>query len=102
LTSPVLSSVAALLTIFLVAITDWAITGVPLTLAAVGGGVLIIGAFGLLSWDTWKELKEEEEKRLKKGDDVVDDEESVDGERGRTEERGRAEERGRLLREEGV
>ncbi|RPB24284.1 hypothetical protein L211DRAFT_857266 [Terfezia boudieri ATCC MYA-4762] len=102
LTSPVLSSVAALLTIFLVAITDWVITGVPLTFAAVGGGVMIICAFGLLSWDTWKELKEEEEKLLKRGDDVVDDEESVDGERGRTEERGRAEERGKLLREEGV
>jgi len=96
LTSPVLSSVAALLTIFLVAITDWVITGVPLTLAAVSGGVMIIGAFGLLSWDTWNELKEEEEKKLKRGDDVVDDEESIDGERGRTEERGR------LLRGEGV
>ena len=102
LTSPVLSSVAALLTIFLVAITDWMITGVPLTFAAVSGGLLIIGAFGLLCWDSWLVLKEEEGKRLKRGDDVVDDEESADGERGRTEERGRAEERGRLLREEGV
>lgn len=93
LTSPVLSSVAALLTIFLVAITDWMIAGVPLTFAAVSGGVLIVGAFGLLSWDSWKELKEEEEKNLKRGDDVVDDEESVEGEI----ERGRTEERGRLL-----
>ena len=38
LTSPVLSSVAALLTIFLVAIVDWLWTGVPLAPAAIAGG----------------------------------------------------------------
>ncbi|KAF6231221.1 hypothetical protein HO173_010553 [Letharia columbiana] len=37
LTSPVLSSVAALLTIFTVAVTDWLLTGKPLSPAAIGG-----------------------------------------------------------------
>jgi drug/metabolite transporter (DMT)-like permease len=62
LTSPVLSSVAALLTIFLVAVVDWMITGIPLSLAAFLGGGLICIAFGLLSWSTWREMKEEQEK----------------------------------------
>ena len=47
LTSPVLSSVAALTTIFLVAIVDRAIFGTVLTPAAIFGGLLIIGAFAL-------------------------------------------------------
>ncbi|EKD17099.1 uncharacterized protein L3040_000376 [Drepanopeziza brunnea f. sp. 'multigermtubi'] len=59
LTSPVLSSVAALLTIFLVAIVDWAWTGVPLSPAAILGGLLIIAAFLLLSWSTYREMREE-------------------------------------------
>jgi len=63
LTSPVLSSVAALLTIFLVAITDWLLTGERLAPAAVGGGLLIIGAFLLLSWSTYREMDEERRKR---------------------------------------
>ena len=63
LTSPVLSSVAALLTIFLVAIVDWARTGKPLSLAAIIGGLLIIGAFLLLSWSTFREMNEERRKR---------------------------------------
>jgi drug/metabolite transporter (DMT)-like permease len=45
LTSPVLSSVAALLTIFLVAIVDWFRTGQPLSMASIIGGLLIIAAF---------------------------------------------------------
>ncbi|KAH8599200.1 hypothetical protein B0O99DRAFT_384863 [Bisporella sp. PMI_857] len=63
LTSPVLSSVAALLTIFLVAITDWVWTGVPLSPAAIIGGLLIISAFLLLSWSTFKELQAERQKK---------------------------------------
>lgn len=63
LTSPVLSSVAALLTIFLVAITSWLITGDPLSPAAIIGGLLIIGAFLLLSWSTYREMQEEGRKR---------------------------------------
>lgn len=64
LTSPVLSSVAALLTIFLVAIVDWMVTGKPLSGAAIVGGVLIIVAFLLLSYSTYRELDEERKRRL--------------------------------------
>ncbi|MCJ1432730.1 hypothetical protein MMC27_002087 [Xylographa pallens] len=65
LTSPVLSSVAALLTIFLVAIVDWALPGgTALSAAAIGGGLLIIAAFLLLSWSTYREMNEERRKRL--------------------------------------
>lgn len=73
LTSPVLSSVAALLTIFLVAIVDWLWTGVPLSPAAVVGGLLIIAAFLLLSWSTYREMAEE---RRKKQIDLSEDDES--------------------------
>ncbi|KAH8698509.1 putative DUF6 domain protein [Talaromyces proteolyticus] len=64
LTSPVLSSVAALLTIFLVAIVDWMVTGKPLSAAAIWGGILIIAAFLLLSFSTYRELDEERKRRL--------------------------------------
>lgn len=64
LTSPVLSSVAALLTIFLVAIVDWLRTGQPLSFAAIIGGILIMAAFFLLSWSTYRELQEERRKHL--------------------------------------
>ncbi|KAK1756758.1 putative DUF6 domain protein [Echria macrotheca] len=63
LTSPVLSSVAALLTIFIVAIADWFWTGQPLSAASIVGGLLIIGAFAMLSWSTWREMAEDERKR---------------------------------------
>lgn len=65
LTSPVLSSVAALLTIFLVAVTDWMITGKPLSGPAMIGGSFIIVAFLMLSWATYREMNEEAEKRVK-------------------------------------
>ncbi|KAM0555041.1 hypothetical protein ACHAPJ_006389 [Fusarium lateritium] len=58
LTSPVLSSVAALLTIFIVAIVDWMITGEPLSFAAIAGGAMIIVAFLGLTWSTYREMKE--------------------------------------------
>ncbi|RAO66126.1 uncharacterized protein BHQ10_002138 [Talaromyces amestolkiae] len=64
LTSPVLSSVAALLTIFLVAIVDWLRTGKPLSVAALSGGVLIIVAFLLLSYSTYREVDEERRRRF--------------------------------------
>lgn len=75
LTSPVLSSVAALLTIFLVAIVDWLWTGIPLSAAAVVGGLLIIAAFLLLSWSTYREMSEERRKRQV---DLSDEDESDD------------------------
>ncbi|KAF2709868.1 hypothetical protein K504DRAFT_532916 [Pleomassaria siparia CBS 279.74] len=67
LTSPVLSSVAALLTIFIVAIVDQLLPpplNHPLTSATIVGGLLIIGAFLLLSWATYKEMDEERRKKL--------------------------------------
>lgn len=78
LTSPVLSSVAALLTIFLVAIVDWLWTGIPLSPAAVVGGILIIGAFLLLSWSTYREMAEERRKRQIDLSDEDDDEDESD------------------------
>ncbi|KAI4122818.1 MAG: hypothetical protein LQ347_006382 [Umbilicaria vellea] len=63
LTSPVLSSVAALLTIFIVAVVDWLLKGEKLSSAAIIGGLLIIAAFLLLSWSTYREMDEERRKR---------------------------------------
>jgi drug/metabolite transporter (DMT)-like permease len=63
LTSPVLSSVSALLTIFLVAIVDWLWTGIPLSPAAIVGGLLIIAAFILLTWSTYREMAEDRRRR---------------------------------------
>lgn len=64
LTSPVLSSVAALLTIFIVAIVDWMLTGEPLSFAAIVGGTMIIVAFLGLSYSTYREMKEHEAEKL--------------------------------------
>ena len=74
LTSPVLSSVAALLTIFLVAIVDWLLTGTPLSVAALVGGCAIIVAFGMLSWATYREMKEEERRREEEEGVMIDPE----------------------------
>lgn len=63
LTSPVLSSVASLLTIFIVALSDWVLTGQPPSFAAMAGGIMIIIAFVMLSVSTWREMTEEERKR---------------------------------------
>ena len=65
LTSPVLSSVASLLTIFVVAVVDWLFTGKPLSAASVFGGGLITVAFVMLSWSTWREMAEEQERKLR-------------------------------------
>lgn len=74
LTSPVLSSVAALLTIFLVAVVDQLLPpplNSPLSAAAVAGGGLIVVAFLLLSWATFREMQEE--KRQKAAMDGVEE-----------------------------
>ncbi|KAL4986380.1 hypothetical protein BDW68DRAFT_163262 [Aspergillus falconensis] len=68
LTSPVLSSVASLLTIFLVAIVDWFRTGQPLSMASIIGGILIMIAFFLLSWSTYREMNEERKKKIQQDD----------------------------------
>ncbi|OAA33431.1 Drug/metabolite transporter [Moelleriella libera RCEF 2490] len=76
LTSPVLSSVAALLTIFIVAIADWFLTGQPLSWAAIVGGSMIIVAFVALSWSTYREMMEHEAQKL--AVDLTDDEDEGD------------------------
>ena len=76
LTSPVLSSVAALLTIFLVALCDQMLPPPlysPLTAAAMVGGLLIIFAFLLLSYATYREVDEENKKHA---DELVQDSET--------------------------
>lgn len=73
LTSPVLSSVAALLTIFIVAIIDQLMPPPlfnPLSAGSIIGGLLIIAAFFLLSWATYKEMDEE---RRRKEESYVDE-----------------------------
>jgi len=73
LTSPVLSSVASLLTIFIVALSDWFLTGEPLSAAAVVGGGMIVIAFAMLSWSTYREMTEDERR---KAIDVSDQDDS--------------------------
>lgn len=78
LTSPVLSSVAALLTIFLVALCDELLPKPlhnDLSGAAVAGGFLIIAAFALLSWATFREVTEEHKKNP---DEFVESESDVE------------------------
>lgn len=80
LTSPVFSSVASLLTIFIVAVSDWFVTGKPLSGASMLGGVFIMVAFGVLSWSTWKEIEEEEEGKRRRA--VAADRSEEDAESG--------------------
>lgn len=77
LTSPVLSSVAALLTIFLVALCDQFLPPPlysPITAAAMVGGLLIIFAFLVLSYATYREMDEESHKHAEEIVDETDDE----------------------------
>jgi drug/metabolite transporter (DMT)-like permease len=67
--------VAALLTIFLVAIVDWFRTGQPLSMASIIGGILIIAAFFLLSWSTYREMNEERKKNIEQDDVETDSDE---------------------------
>lgn len=66
---------AALLTIFIVAIVDWLRTGQPLSLASIIGGVLIIVAFFLLSWSSYREMQHEKKKSLENEEIYSDNEE---------------------------
>ncbi|KAG5928373.1 hypothetical protein E4U42_000766 [Claviceps africana] len=80
LTSPVLSSVAALLTIFIVALADWFLTGQPLSWAAILGGSMIVVAFAALSWSTYREMMEHEAHKLAVDLTDDDDDDDDDGE----------------------
>jgi drug/metabolite transporter (DMT)-like permease len=62
LTGPVFSSVASMLTIFVVALTDWMLTGKPIAPGALVGGLLILVAFAMLCWSTWREMNEKADK----------------------------------------
>ncbi|KAL8730952.1 MAG: hypothetical protein Q9166_003742 [cf. Caloplaca sp. 2 TL-2023] len=75
LTSPVLSSIAGLLTILLVCIADYFRTGEPLSAAAIAGGLLIMGAFFFFSWSTYREMEEERKKQLESDPVFSDDDE---------------------------
>lgn len=83
LTSPVLSSVAALLTIFIVAIVDWMRTGESMSFAAVIGCTMIIVAFLMLSWSTYREMVEDAERETVAGgvEAEWDSESDKDGDR---------------------
>ncbi|EPS40146.1 hypothetical protein H072_6046 [Dactylellina haptotyla CBS 200.50] len=77
LTSPVLSSVAAMLSIFFVALYDWLFTGHDLTKATLGGGFSIIIAFLLIGWSTYQEtygedkvINEHEMRRMPPNEEV--------------------------------
>lgn len=59
LTNPVLSSVASLLTTFLVPLVDFLLFGSKISGNDLLGGLLIIGAFLLLAYASWKEIQEE-------------------------------------------
>lgn len=77
LTSPVLASVAALLTIFLVALVDELLPPPmhnELSGAALVGGVVIIVAFVMLTWATFVEMNEERREK-ERGHDVEEDDE---------------------------
>ena len=100
LTSPVLSSVAALLTIFLVAITDFFITGKPLSAAAIGGGMTIIVAFAMLAWATYREMVEGEKKREERGESVFEDSDEDGANEGREMGDARGEEGRSLVRDD--
>ena len=62
----------------MVALTDWVLFGTPLSAAAIFGGLLIIGAFLLLSWATYSEMVEEKAKRI--ANDISDEEDDEDDE----------------------
>lgn len=81
LTSPVLSSVAALLTIFIVAIVDWLRTGESMSFAAILGGIMIIVAFVMLSWSTYREMVEDAERKAAEGNVEADWDSESDVER---------------------
>lgn len=66
LTSPVLSSVSSLLTIFLIGIVEWVLFGNALGPKQLVGDALVIAGFAILTAASWKEISEGNE------DDEID------------------------------
>lgn len=58
LTSPVLSSVSALLTIFLIGVVEWALFDNTLSLRQLSGDFLVVVGFVILTAASWKEISE--------------------------------------------
>lgn len=58
LTSPVLSSVSSLLSIFLIGVVEWVFFGNKLSLQQLTGDVFVIIGFSLLTAASWKEISE--------------------------------------------
>lgn len=58
LTSPVLSSVSSLVTIFLIGVVEWALFGNALSATQLLGDALVIIGFVLLTVASWKEISE--------------------------------------------
>lgn len=61
LTSPVLSSVSSLLTIFLIGIVEWILFGNQLGAKQLIGDALVIVGFAILTTASWKEISQGEE-----------------------------------------
>lgn len=80
LTSPVLSSVANMLSIFMVAIVDVILTREAFPVSDLIGGSLIVMAFVILTWASYVEMKSEQ-----KEDDSEDDGFSIDDNESETE-----------------
>lgn len=78
LTSPVLSSVACLLSIFVVALVDTLIRHQKLGVQTMLGGVLIIIAFCMLASATYREMQQHQRKA--EDDEAYDDEENEEDE----------------------
>lgn len=58
LTSPVLSSVSSLVTIFLIGVVEWVMFGNALSVMQLAGDALVIVGFVILTIASWKEISE--------------------------------------------
>lgn len=54
-TNPVFASFANVLSMFLVVLGDWLVFGIVPPIAAFLGGALVMVAFAVLAWDTFRE-----------------------------------------------
>ncbi|KAK3192814.1 hypothetical protein K4F52_001171 [Lecanicillium sp. MT-2017a] len=80
LTSPLLTSVATLMTIFLVALADWLLGRDVFTWATYVGGFMIASAFAVLCWTAFYDAPNYEKAALANWSDSDDDEDMDAGE----------------------